>query len=124
MPNASERPKGNEALPRVSDAERQSGEGTARVAGEGTARVAGGVAAREGSGSRRVTIDREGPLLIEGPVEVVMEDGTVAVSDRFVVAVCTCRRSRSYPWCDTSHRRHARPARRPRGKEARRDDDR
>ncbi|MET8558425.1 CDGSH iron-sulfur domain-containing protein [Streptomyces sp. NPDC004959] len=86
--------------------------------------MAGGVAAREGSGARRVTIDREGPLLIEGPVEVVMEDGTVAVSDRFVVAVCTCRRSRSYPWCDTSHRRHARPARRPRGKEARRDDDR
>ncbi|MFE9913017.1 CDGSH iron-sulfur domain-containing protein [Streptomyces clavifer] len=27
------------------------------------------------------------------------------MSDRFVVAVCTCRRSRMYPWCDTSHRR-------------------
>ncbi|MFE2147132.1 CDGSH iron-sulfur domain-containing protein, partial [Streptomyces sp. NPDC059456] len=22
--------------------------------------------------------------------------------------VCTCRRSRTYPWCDTSHRRRAR----------------
>ncbi|MFC9593875.1 CDGSH iron-sulfur domain-containing protein [Streptomyces sp. NPDC056944] len=29
-------------------------------------------------------------------------------SDRFMVAVCTCRRSRTYPWCDTSHRRRAR----------------
>ncbi|WP_405393006.1 CDGSH iron-sulfur domain-containing protein [Streptomyces sp. NBC_01102] len=27
------------------------------------------------------------------------------MSNRFVVAVCTCRRSRMYPWCDTSHRR-------------------
>ncbi|MGW6746727.1 CDGSH iron-sulfur domain-containing protein [Streptomyces sp. NPDC055025] len=53
---------------------------------------------------RRVTVDRDGPVLIEGPVELVAEDGTVVSSDRFVVAVCTCRRSRAYPWCDTSHR--------------------
>ncbi|WP_405900362.1 CDGSH iron-sulfur domain-containing protein [Streptomyces sp. NBC_00727] len=58
---------------------------------------------------RRLTIERNGPLLIEGPVEIVREDGTVATSDRFVVAVCTCRRSRVYPWCDTSHRRHTKP---------------
>ncbi|MEK8143157.1 CDGSH iron-sulfur domain-containing protein [Streptomyces sp. M10(2022)] len=32
-------------------------------------------------------------------------DGEVCVSERFVVAVCVCRRSRTYPWCDTSHRR-------------------
>ncbi|WP_424887362.1 CDGSH iron-sulfur domain-containing protein [Streptomyces sp. XH2] len=25
-------------------------------------------------------------------------------SDRPVVALCMCRRSRSFPWCDTSHR--------------------
>ena len=49
-------------------------------------------------------IDPGGPLLDEGPVEVVRDDGTVATSRRFVVAVCTCRRSRTYPWCDTSHR--------------------
>ncbi|WP_435852545.1 CDGSH iron-sulfur domain-containing protein [Streptomyces sparsogenes] len=29
-------------------------------------------------------------------------------SDRVVVAVCTCRRSGRYPWCDTSHRRRVR----------------
>lgn len=51
-------------------------------------------------------LDHPGPALIEGPVEIVLEDGTVARSDRFVVAVCTCRRSRTYPWCDTSHRPH------------------
>ncbi|MFD5889719.1 CDGSH iron-sulfur domain-containing protein [Streptomyces sp. NPDC060334] len=27
----------------------------------------------------------------------------MARSDRFMVALCTCRRSRTYPWCDTSH---------------------
>ncbi|MFE1558650.1 CDGSH iron-sulfur domain-containing protein [Streptomyces sp. NPDC058734] len=54
-------------------------------------------------------MDPQGPILIEGPVEIVLEDGTVARSDRFVAALCTCRRSRVYPWCDTSHRRRARP---------------
>ncbi|MDJ0346778.1 CDGSH iron-sulfur domain-containing protein [Streptomyces sp. H10-C2] len=57
---------------------------------------------------RRVTIHQEGPILVEGPVEVVMDDGTVRSSDRFVVAICTCRRSRTFPWCDTSHRRRTR----------------
>ncbi|MFF3591576.1 CDGSH iron-sulfur domain-containing protein [Streptomyces sp. NPDC002387] len=49
----------------------------------------------------------DGPLLVPGPVEVTLADGTVAVSTRFVVAVCMCRRSAIYPWCDTSHRRRA-----------------
>ncbi|MEV6396822.1 CDGSH iron-sulfur domain-containing protein [Streptomyces sp. NPDC051907] len=54
--------------------------------------------------ARRVSVDPQGPVLVEGPVEIVLDDGTVVRSDRFVVAVCTCRRSRTYPWCDTSHR--------------------
>ncbi|MFC9699363.1 CDGSH iron-sulfur domain-containing protein [Streptomyces sp. NPDC056943] len=54
--------------------------------------------------ARRIAIDPQGPILIEGPVEIVLADGTLARSDRFVVAVCMCRRSRAYPWCDTSHR--------------------
>ncbi|MEU1071090.1 MULTISPECIES: CDGSH iron-sulfur domain-containing protein [unclassified Streptomyces] len=54
---------------------------------------------------RRIRVRREGPVLVEGPVEVVLEDGSSAFSDRCVVALCTCRRSRTYPWCDTSHRR-------------------
>ncbi|MFJ8553298.1 CDGSH iron-sulfur domain-containing protein [Streptomyces sp. NPDC093676] len=53
----------------------------------------------------RVVLTDDGPLLVPGPVEVTLADGTVAVSTRFVVAVCMCRRSAIYPWCDTSHRR-------------------
>ncbi|MET8291308.1 CDGSH iron-sulfur domain-containing protein [Streptomyces sp. NPDC005132] len=55
-------------------------------------------------GARRVSADPQGPVLVEGPVEIVLDDGTVARSDRFMVAICTCRRSRTSPWCDTSHR--------------------
>lgn len=56
-----------------------------------------------------MAVDRSGPLLVEGPVEVELEDGRVARSDRFKVAICLCRRSRTYPWCDTSHRGRAKP---------------
>ncbi|MFE6853402.1 CDGSH iron-sulfur domain-containing protein [Streptomyces sp. NPDC057674] len=54
--------------------------------------------------ARRAAKDPKGPDLVEGPVEIVLDDGTVARSDRFLVALCTCRRSRIHPWCDTSHR--------------------
>ncbi|MFE4370384.1 CDGSH iron-sulfur domain-containing protein [Streptomyces sp. NPDC056835] len=52
-------------------------------------------------------------MLVEGPVTVTGDDGVTVTSERFVVAVCTCRRSRTYPWCDTSHRRRASEPRRP-----------
>ncbi|WP_205648094.1 CDGSH iron-sulfur domain-containing protein [Actinomadura rubteroloni] len=57
---------------------------------------------------QRVTQVKNGPLLVEGPVEIVQDDGTTVRSDRFVVALCTCRRSRTAPFCDTSHRRKVR----------------
>lgn len=57
---------------------------------------------------RRVRVQRDGPLLVEGPVELVCDDGTTLRCERFEVAVCTCRRSRTYPLCDTSHRRRTR----------------
>jgi CDGSH-type Zn-finger protein len=56
---------------------------------------------------RRVVVIPDGPVLVEGPVEVETPDGTV-VSDRFMVALCVCRRSHRYPFCDTSHRRRVR----------------
>ena len=58
----------------------------------------------------RVQIVPNGPILIPGPVRIEMPNGRVVESDRFTVAVCTCRRSKNYPLCDTSHRR-CRPAR-------------
>lgn len=60
---------------------------------------------------REVRLVKGGPALVEGPVRIVAEDGTETESDRFLVAVCRCRRSASYPLCDTSHRR-TRPPRR------------
>lgn len=56
----------------------------------------------------RVVIVPGGPLLVEGPVEVVLPDGEVRLSERPVVALCACRRSRCFPFCDTSHRRRRR----------------
>ncbi|WP_068271682.1 CDGSH iron-sulfur domain-containing protein [Aldersonia kunmingensis] len=58
--------------------------------------------------ARRVRPVKGGPVLIDGPVEVELPDGSVVSSDRFVVALCVCRRSRTYPLCDTSHRRKCR----------------
>lgn len=52
----------------------------------------------------RVRLVRGGPMLIDGPVEIELDDGSVVTSDRFVVALCTCKRSKTYPLCDTSHR--------------------
>jgi CDGSH-type Zn-finger protein len=58
----------------------------------------------------RVQVTTNGPLLISGPVRIETPNGDVVESDRFMVAICTCRRSKDYPLCDTSHRR-CRPAR-------------
>jgi CDGSH-type Zn-finger protein len=53
---------------------------------------------------RIVRVVQSGPLMVEGPVRIEMPNGSVVESDRFMVAICTCRRSKSYPLCDTSHR--------------------
>jgi CDGSH-type Zn-finger protein len=59
----------------------------------------------------RVTMTEGGPFLVEGPVELELPDGSTVRSDRPVVALCACRRTRRYPFCDTSHRRKLRPSR-------------
>lgn len=53
----------------------------------------------------RVQVVPGGPVLVSGPVRIEMPNGEVVESDRFMVAICTCRRSEKYPLCDTSHRR-------------------
>ncbi|WP_297824201.1 CDGSH iron-sulfur domain-containing protein [Mycobacterium sp.] len=53
----------------------------------------------------RVQVVPNGPVLVSGPVRIEMPGGEVIESDRFMVAICTCRRSGRYPLCDTSHRR-------------------
>ncbi|MBX7448755.1 CDGSH iron-sulfur domain-containing protein [Mycolicibacterium sp. 3033] len=59
---------------------------------------------------RTVRVVPGGPVMVEGPVRVELPDGAVVESDRFMVAICACRRSKTYPLCDTSHRRRRRPA--------------
>jgi CDGSH-type Zn-finger protein len=56
----------------------------------------------------QVLITDEGPVLVSGPVDIVLPDGRRVRSDRPVTALCTCRRSRRQPFCDTSHRRKVR----------------
>jgi CDGSH-type Zn-finger protein len=53
---------------------------------------------------RVVRVVPNGPVMVQGPVRIEMADGTVVESDRFMVAICACRRSKDYPLCDTSHR--------------------
>ncbi|MBJ7340346.1 CDGSH iron-sulfur domain-containing protein [Mycolicibacterium sp.] len=50
-------------------------------------------------------------MMVQGPVRIETPDGEVVESDRFMVAVCTCRRSKTYPLCDTSHRKRTRAER-------------
>jgi CDGSH-type Zn-finger protein len=57
---------------------------------------------------RVVRVVPSGPMMVQGPVRIEMSDGSVVESDRFMVAICTCRRSKNYPLCDTSHRRRQR----------------
>lgn len=61
-----------------------------------------------GAESTRIVFTEDGPALVDGPVELVTADGAVIHADRFLVAICLCKRSRTYPLCDTSHRRHRR----------------
>jgi CDGSH-type Zn-finger protein len=58
----------------------------------------------------QVLLTDEGPLLVSGPVDIVLPDGRRVHSGRPVTALCTCRRSRRPPFCDTSHRRKIRNA--------------
>jgi CDGSH-type Zn-finger protein len=58
--------------------------------------------------ARLVRVVPSGPVMVQGPVCIEMPDGSVVESDRFMVAICTCRRSKNYPLCDTSHRKRQR----------------
>lgn len=57
---------------------------------------------------RLVRVVPGGPMMVQGPVRIEMPDGAVVESDRFMVAICMCKRSKTYPLCDTSHRRRRR----------------
>ncbi|WP_432511669.1 CDGSH iron-sulfur domain-containing protein [Kineococcus sp. SYSU DK001] len=60
-------------------------------------------------GAARVLVSDDGPVLLEGPVDIDLPDGRRVHSERPVTALCVCRRSARYPLCDTSHRGRGAP---------------
>jgi CDGSH-type Zn-finger protein len=61
-----------------------------------------------GGDARIVRVVPGGPVMVQGPVRIEMPDGSIVESDRFMVAICACKRSKNYPLCDTSHRKRRR----------------
>lgn len=53
---------------------------------------------------RRVVVERGGPTLVEGPISLEVDGADPVIIDRFLVAVCSCKRSATYPLCDGTHR--------------------
>lgn len=54
----------------------------------------------------RMRLRHGGPLVIDGPVVLVAEDGVVLREARSM-ALCRCGASREQPYCDGSHRTSA-----------------
>jgi CDGSH-type Zn-finger protein len=52
----------------------------------------------------RIRACPDGPLLVDGDVEMTTEDGVVHRSTRPVTAVCRCGASARAPWCDGTHK--------------------
>jgi CDGSH-type Zn-finger protein len=54
----------------------------------------------------RIRVRDNGPLLVEGPVEIVDAEGktfTIA-SDKPAIALCRCGMSSNKPFCDGTHK--------------------
>ncbi|HET9841181.1 MAG TPA: CDGSH iron-sulfur domain-containing protein [Nocardioides sp.] len=55
------------------------------------------------SGSVRVRLCPDGPVLVRGAEVVLDEGGSEHRVTRPVVALCACGRSSLKPWCDGTH---------------------
>jgi CDGSH-type Zn-finger protein len=52
-----------------------------------------------------LTLYRDGPYIVRGPLRIVDEEGRVIDPGRATVALCRCGRSRTQPFCDGTHNR-------------------
>ena len=53
----------------------------------------------------KVTVRLNGPYYIDGPLELVDQDGNhFEVQEGKTIALCRCGRSNNKPFCDSSHR--------------------
>jgi CDGSH-type Zn-finger protein len=57
----------------------------------------------------RIMMTTDGPLLVQGDVDLILPDGTVMHPQRRIIALCLCNRSQVWPFCDTSHRETRQP---------------
>ena len=56
----------------------------------------------------KVTVRNDGPLLIEGPLEIVDATGKAfGLGGRAAVSLCRCGHSENKPFCDGAHKRNA-----------------
>lgn len=53
-----------------------------------------------------IRLRENGPLLVEGPFQLIDHEGKVftSVSEKPAVALCRCGTSKNRPFCDGSHR--------------------
>jgi CDGSH-type Zn-finger protein len=67
-----------------------------------------------------ITPYRDGPLIVRGPFRLVDQDGRTIETDREIVALCRCGKSRIRPFCDGTHKlvRFKAPSGAERGREA------
>ncbi len=52
----------------------------------------------------RIRLRKDGPILLDGPLEIDDHDGTVQQNDAGTVALCRCGASTKRPLCDGTHR--------------------
>jgi CDGSH-type Zn-finger protein len=52
----------------------------------------------------RITPYRDGPLLVRGPFDLIDAGGAAIDSQRSIVALCRCGKSRMRPFCDGTHK--------------------
>ena len=51
----------------------------------------------------RITLYRDGPLLVRGDIELLDQEGNPIETDRSTIALCRCGKSRLRPFCDGTH---------------------
>ncbi len=56
------------------------------------------------NGSTMITVCPDGPLLVRGEFALQTADGQLLPTERSVLALCRCGRSRLKPLCDGSHK--------------------
>ena len=53
----------------------------------------------------KITVRLNGPYLVQGPLELVDQDGNpFTVPEGQVIAICRCGRSDTKPFCNGNHR--------------------